>query len=270
MTGPIGFFDSGVGGLTVLAAVQARLPALSTAYLGDNARAPYGTRSREEIHAFALAGARHLFARGCPLVVFACNTASASALRWIQQEILPREFPDRRILGVVRPGAEALAVATRSGNVGVFGTAATVASRAYAREIAALRPDARITEIACPSLAGLIERGEEASAAAAAEIDGACAAMAAAGVDAALLACTHFAFVADAFRRRLPGVTVLTQEALIADALASYLARHPEIAARVDRSGFRAYDTTGSAAAVAALTSRFLGAPVSFIETVLP
>lgn len=275
MSGPIGFFDSGVGGLTVLRAVHALQPEISTLYLGDNARAPYGPRNQEEIFQFALEGTRYLFAQGCPLVIFACNTASAGALRRIQQEVLPVEFPDRRILGVVRPGAEALAAelssvasATRSGRVAVFGTNATIASGAYAREVVHLRPDAHVAEIACPTLAGLIERGEERSAAAQEEIT--TAAAKAAGVDAALLACTHYAFVADAFRAALPGVTVLTQEAVIAEKLADYLTRHPDMALRVDRSDVRGYDTTGSAEAVSALASRFLGAPVEFRHVSLP
>lgn len=262
MVGPIGFFDSGVGGLTVLRAVQALLPDVSTHYLGDNARAPYGTRPQDEIFAFALDGARHLFRQGCPLVIFACNTASAGALRRIQQEVLRREFPDRRILGVVRPGAEALAASTRSGRVAVFGTNATIASGAYGREIAHLRPDAQVAEIACPTIASLVERGEEGSDAVQSEIVAAC--DAAMGVDAALLACTHYAFVADAFRARLPGVTVLTQEVVIAEKLVDYLARHPEMAGRIDHSGGRGYNTTGSAEAVSALVSRFLDAPVAF------
>ena len=275
MAGPIGFFDSGVGGLTVLRAVQSRMPDVSTSYLGDNDRAPYGTRSQDEIFSFALQGARYLFAQECPLVIFACNTASSGALRRIQQEVLPREFPDRRILGVVRPGAEALAAATRSGcampagrQVAVFGTNATIASGAYGREVAHLRPDAQVTEIACPTLASLVERGEEGSDAARSEIAVAC--DAARDADAALLACTHYAFVADAFRAALPGVTVLTQEAVIAEKLADYLVRHPEMAARIDHSGERGYDTTGSAETVSALASRFLGAPVDFRHVSLP
>ncbi len=268
MTGPLGVFDSGVGGLTVLRAVQARVPTLATHYLGDNARAPYGPRSQEEIFTFALQGVRRLFAAGCPLVILACNTASSGALRRIQQEVLPREFPDRRVLGVVRPGAETLAAATRSGTVAVFGTRATVASGAYGREVHALRAGATVEEIACPTLAGAIERGEEGSWAAAEEIASACAK--AQGADAALLACTHFAFVADAFRAQLPGVTLLTQEATVADKLAAYLARHPELAGRIDQTGDRAYDTTADAGAVSALASRFLGAPVTFRRVTLP
>ncbi|MEK7073670.1 MAG: glutamate racemase [Patescibacteria group bacterium] len=268
MSGPIGFFDSGVGGLTVLRAAQTLLPDVSTHYLGDNARAPYGTRTQDEIFTFALDGARYLFNQGCPLIVFACNTASAGALRRIQQEVLPAEFPNRRILGVVRPGAEALTAATHSGRVAVFGTNATIASHAYSREITHLRPDAQVTEIACPTLAGLIERGEEGSVEARAEITAAC--RKAAGADAALLACTHYAFVADAFRAALPGVTVLTQEAVIADKLAAYLVQHPDMAACIDHSGSRRYDTTGSAESVSALASRFLGASVAFKHISLP
>ncbi len=268
MGGPIGYFDSGVGGLTVLRAVQALLPEVSTHYLGDNTRAPYGTRSQEEIYQFALEGARFLFAQGCPLVIFACNTASAGALRRIQQEVLPHEFPERRILGVVRPGAEALAAATYNGRVAVFGTNATIASHAYGREIAHLRPEAQVAEIACPTLAGLIERGEEGSVAARAEIVTAC--QAAGDVDAALLACTHYAFVAEVFRAALSGVTVLTQEAIVADKLAAYLTRHPDLAAHIDHSGSHGYDTTGSAETVSVLASRFLDRPVAFRHVSLP
>lgn len=263
----LGVFDSGYGGLTVLRAIGERLPDLSTIYLGDNGRAPYGLRDEETIFRFALEGVRRLFAEGCPLVVLACNTASAQALRRIQQEVMPLEFPDRRLIGVVRPLAEAAAEASANGHFGVIGTKATAAAKAYTREIKHLRPDAEVTEVPAPGLAGLIEEGRESSPEAEAEVAAALEGLRVADpeIDTILLACTHFPLAFPIFERHRPsGARYLMQDEIVADKLAEYLERHPEIASKLDRSGKRRFMTTGDPAAVSALATRFFGEPVEF------
>jgi len=268
----LGIFDSGYGGLTVLRAIRSRLPEISTLYLGDNARAPYGVRDEETIFRYTLEGVRWLFEQGCPLVVLACNTASAQALRRIQQEVMPSEFPDRRLLGVVRPLAEAAAESSGNGHFGVIGTKATTEARAYTREIVHLRPEATVTEVAAPGLAGLIEAGREGGPEAEREIVTALKELFArdASVDSILLACTHFPLAHPLFEKhRLPGVRYLMQDEVVAEKLADYLARHPEIASRLDRTGFRRFTTTGDAAEVTSLATRFFGAVAEFERVTL-
>ena len=148
--GPIGVFDSGYGGLTILSAIRERLPRYDFLYLGDNARAPYGSRSFDIVYRFTLEAVRALFDRGCHLVILACNTASAKALRSIQQRDLPQIDPSRRVLGVIRPTVEALGRLSVNGNIGIFATQGTVSSRSYEMEIAKLYPDFKVTSMACP------------------------------------------------------------------------------------------------------------------------
>ena len=160
----LGVFDSGFGGLTVLKPIHNLLPAISTIYLGDNARAPYGARTHEEIFQFTLESVRFLFEQDCPLVILACNTASAQALRQIQQEILPNEYPDRRVLGVIRPTVEEVIGKTRTGHIGVFATPATVRSNAYIHELntlaAAQGRTIHVHQVACPGLTDLVEQNQ--------------------------------------------------------------------------------------------------------------
>lgn len=264
----LGVFDSGFGGLTVLKPIHDRLPELSTIYLGDNARAPYGTRSHEEIFTFALEGVRELFRRGCPLVILACNTASAQALRQIQQTVIPAEFPDRRVLGVIRPTAEEIVAGSASGHIGVFATPATVSSGAYAHELHHIRPELAVSQTACPGrLTVLIEQGLGESAEAEAIVASCCAELMAADplVDTVLLGCTHYPLVERLFREHLPpSVTIVTQGPIVEDKLVDYLARHPDLSARLDRSGARRYLTTKNDALVSELASRFYGNPLRF------
>jgi len=255
----IGVFDSGFGGLTVWSALLARLPAYDYVYLGDSARTPYGTRSFETIFEFTRQAVEYLFGMGVPLVILACNTASARALRTIQQEVLPRSHPDRRVLGVVRPSAEALAglppgalpgvtpPALTSGTVGVLATPGTVASDSYRLELAKLAPALRVEQRACPMWVPLVEAGETSGP----------------GVDhflhryldpllaaadppsRLLLACTHYPLLYPAIRALVPpAIDVLTQGEVVADRLADWLDRHPEMAQRLGKSGQRRFLTT--------------------------
>ncbi|MCR4314682.1 MAG: glutamate racemase [Candidatus Uhrbacteria bacterium] len=265
----LGVFDSGFGGLTVLKPIHQRLPTLSTIYLGDNARAPYGVRSQEEIFQFTLEGVRFLFERGCPLVILACNTASAQALRRIQQDMLPLEYPDRRVLGVVRPAAEYLAKhATR---VGLFATPATVESAAYVHELYDLNPTIKVTQVACPGLTDLIEAGRQDSPATDTLVAGCVRQLLATDehIQEVLLACTHYPLVESVFRAHLPqAVHVLSQGDIVAASLESYLARHPKLDEQLQKTGERKYFTTNGSD-VSGLASMFYGQEIQFEKVVI-
>jgi glutamate racemase len=277
----LGVFDSGFGGLTVLRAIHQRLPDVSTIYLGDNARAPYGNRTHEEIFTFTLEGVRELLAPGCPLVVLACNTASAQALRQIQQTVLPVEFPDRRVLGVIRPTAEEIVSRTKSGHIGVMATPATVRSGAYLREITdaaefspplqggGRRGSTVVTQIACPGIVELIEAGHE-HAPETDELVGQCVHDLLRHdplIDAVLLGCTHYPLVMNLFRRHLPPhVAIVTQGPIVADKLADYLNRHPDLATRLGKTGNHQYLTTKQDETISPRASRFYGTKVIFTQ----
>lgn len=263
--GPIGVFDSGYGGLTVLKSLCQELPEYDYLYLGDNARAPYGTRSYDVVYRFTLDAVRQLFDMGCPLVILACNTASAKALRTIQQNDLVRITPYGRVLGVIRPTAETLGTATRNGHVGVVGTPGTVSSMSYNMEIAKLWPEVKLTTHACPMWVPLVENRE-------ADSDGAdyfvkkdIDAILAKDpqIDTLVLACTHYPLLAEKIRKYLPGhISLVCQGQIVADSLKDYLARHPEIESRISRNGSIKYKTTENPEKFASLAELFLGRPV--------
>lgn len=264
--GPIGVFDSGFGGLTILGALRQRLPQYDYLYLGDNSRAPYGTRSFAEVYRYTLEAVRALFACGCHLVILACNTASAKALRSIQQRDLPAIDPSRRVLGVIRPTAEALGGLTRSGHIGVLGTPATVTSGSYDIEIANLHPDYAVTSHACPMWVPLVEYGEAASDGAdffvAKDIDTLLAADPL--IDTVVLGCTHYPLLLPKIQACCAprGIRVVVQGDIVAESLADYLRRHPDMDDRLTRGGSVAYLTTGDPDAFDRLAAVFTGQPV--------
>jgi glutamate racemase len=261
----IGFFDSGFGGLTVLRRVVEALPQYDYVYLGDNARAPYGSRSQKVVYEFTLEAVEYLFRRGCPLIVIACNTSSAKALRRIQQEYLPGAFPDRRVLGVVRPLVEEVAERQSFRKVGLLATEGVVASEAYLREIEKLDPAIRVYQKACPLLVPIIEAGEQ-------DWEGAelivrkylGELMSEAGsIDALLLACTHYPILYGTIRRNLPaGVELLEQGPVVAARLADYLRRHPGMERRLSRGGTREFLTTDLTERFDRLARTFFGGPI--------
>ncbi len=245
--GPIGVFDSGYGGLTIFRELRRLLPEYDYLYLGDNARAPYGSRSFEVIYRYTLEAVRELFGRGCPLVILACNTASAKALRTIQQKDLPGIDPSRRVLGVIRPTVEILDQVSKSGHIGVLGTPGTVASNSYVLETKKLFPDMEVMQQACPLWVPIVENSE-------ADGDGADyfvkkyidALMAKdADIDTFVLACTHYPLLIDKIRQYVPeDVRILEQGQLVAESLEDYLRRHPEMAARLSKGGTAALLTS--------------------------
>ena len=232
MTGPIGVFDSGYGGLTVLKEITATLPQYDYIYLGDNARAPYGTRSFESIYHYTLACISQLFEMGCPLVIIACNTASARALRTIQQKDLPRLFPDKRVLGIIRPTAEIISEYTKTNTVGILGTNGTIASESYVLEIKRFHPHIDVIQQACPMWVPLIENNAYLNEGAKFFIKQDIQSLLKQSdkIDTILLACTHYPLLMPIIRELTPiHINILPQGPIVAKSLVDYLNRHPEM-----------------------------------------
>jgi glutamate racemase len=265
MTGPIGVFDSGYGGLTVLKEIIATLPQYDYIYLGDNARAPYGNRGFDTIHAYTLECVQALFKMGCPLVVLACNTASAKALRTIQQKDLPLIDPHRRVLGVIRPTSEMVGTLTQTGEVGILATQGTVASESYPIEINKFFPHVKVHQLAAPMWVPLIENNEADSEGAdyfvRKYLDQILAK--APNIDTLVLGCTHYPILTKKIRQYLPsGITLLSQGKIVAHSLKDYLNRHPEMESRLSKDGGRRFFTTDDPLIFEKLTNIFFGETV--------
>ncbi len=261
----IGVFDSGYGGLTILRELRKRLPEYDWLYLGDNARAPYGARSFEIVYEFTRQAVLTLFERGCRLVILACNTASAKALRTIQQEDLPRIAPDRRVLGVIRPTVEALGEITRTGHIGLLATPGTVRSHSYQLETAKLYPGMSVTEMAAPMWVPLVENGEAGNPGADYFVKKYVDALLHADpdIDTIVLGCTHYPMLLPKIRRYTPdNIRILAQGDLVAESLADYLQRHPEIESRCGKGGSVEYLTTENPEKFNEIASYFLQQPV--------
>ena len=270
--GAIGLFDSGYGGLTVLSEIKALMPRYDYIYLGDNARAPYGNRSFERVHEFTLQAVEWLFSKGCHLVVLACNTASAKALRSIQQINLPLLDPERRVLGVIRPTAEQVATLTRSGHVGILGTEGTIGSRSYEMEIGKLHPGLTVTGEACPMWAPLVENREHDKPGAdyfvkqhinrLLERDP--------RIDTIILGCTHYPLLLNKIRQYLPeGVQAIPQGRQVAESLLDYLQRHPRMEAKCTKNGTARYYTTDSPEKFNQMASLFMKEPIDAKKTTI-
>ncbi len=265
-SGPIGVFDSGYGGLSILRRIRERLPRYDYLYLGDNARAPYGPRSFDVVYRFTLEAVRYLFGRGCPLVILACNTASAKALRSIQRNDLPLIDPTRRVLGVIRPTVEKVGELSSTGVVGVMGTNGTVRSRSYDMEIGKLYPSFTTVSQECPMLVPLVENEESAAPGADYFVKKYVDALFAknSDIDTVLLACTHYPLLYDKIRRYVPeGARVVTQGEIVADSLADYFARHSEMERRCTRGGSTTCLTTENPESFSRLARIFLGEEIS-------
>lgn len=271
--GPIGVFDSGYGGLTILEGIRRTLPQYDYIYLGDNARAPYGVRSFEIVYRFTLEAVQYLFSRGCPLVILGCNTASAKALRSIQQNYLPSsDDPSRRVLGVIRPTVERLGKVSRSGHIGVFGTPGTIASRSYNIEISKLFPGFVTTGHACPMWVPLVENRESMNDGADYFVRQEIERLFAADplIDTVILGCTHYPLLLEKIRKYMPeGVSIVLQGDITGESLADYLCRHPEMEKRLERGGTCRYLTTENASRFSDMASVFLNTPVAAEHIVL-
>lgn len=248
---PVGVFDSGYGGLTVLKEIVKQLPQYDYIYLGDNARAPYGPRSFDTVYHYTLECVEWFFKQGCELVILACNTASAKALRTIQQNDLPRIDPAKRVLGVIRPTTEIIGQYSKTGEVGILGTAGTVQSDSYPIEIAKFFPQVKVFQEACPMWVPLVENNEYDNPGAdyfiRKHLDHLLSASG--SIDTLLLGCTHYPLLMDKIRQLIPaGLTVVSQGEIVAFSLAKYLERHPELEKKISKNARLSFFTTDSAA----------------------
>lgn len=249
-TGSIGVFDSGYGGLTVMREIVSLLPQYNYVYLGDNARAPYGNRSFDTVYQYTLQCVKWFFDQGCPLVILACNTASAKALRTIQQNDLQQLNPANRVLGVIRPTTEVIGRFTKSNEVGVLATNGTVQSQSYVIEVAKFFPQIKVYQQACPMWVPLIENNEHNAPGADYFVKEYTAALMqqSATIDTVLLGCTHYPLLRQKITDALPAhVQVLSQGSIVAESLKDYLNRHPEMEKRLSRGNERDFYTTDSA-----------------------
>ena len=245
--GPIGIFDSGYGGLTILHGIRQLLPEYDYLYLGDNARTPYGTRSFEVVYEFTRQAVEKLFEMGCHLVILGCNTASAKALRSIQQNDLPKLDPNRRVLGVIRPTAEVIGSLTHNRHVGIFATEGTIKSESYNLEIHKLFPDIQVSGVACPFWVPLVEYNEADSPGAdyfvkkridqLLRLDP--------QIDTVILGCTHYPLLLPKIHKYMPrGIRIIAQGEYVATSLQSYFQRHPDMEQRCTKNGHTRYLTT--------------------------
>lgn len=259
---PIGVFDSGYGGLTVLKELVKYLPGYDYCYLGDNARAPYGTRSFDTVYQYTLEAVKWFFGQGCQLVILACNTASAKALRTIQQNNLPVLAPDRRVLGVIRPTTEIIGQFSQTREVGILATKGTVASGSYPIEITKFYPDIRTYQEACPMWVPIIENNETNNPGTTHFIKKNLYQLFEKGknIDVVLLACTHYPLMKEQIKKYLPvQVTLLTQGEIVAKSLQDYLKRHPEIDQKCSKGGVLQFFTTDDTADFDEKGSLFFG-----------
>jgi glutamate racemase len=266
MSAPIGVFDSGYGGLTVLRELVDQLPEYDYLYLGDNARSPYGTRSFDTVYRYTLQCVEWLLKQKCPLIILACNTASAKALRSIQQNDLQRLHPTARVLGVIRPTTEIIGKHTTTNSIGVLATNGTVQSGSYEIEINKFFPGVKIEQEACPMWVPLVENNEH-------HTDGADYFVKKhinnildknKDIDTILLACTHYPLLREKIEAHLPGnVKLLSQGEIVAESLKDYLHRHPEIETKITKQGARSFYTTDSAEDFANKASIFFGESIS-------
>lgn len=247
--GSIGIFDSGYGGLTILHGLRQLLPQYDYMYLGDNARAPYGSRSFEVVYKFTRQAVLKLFSMGCHLVILGCNTASAKALRSIQQRDIPELDPTRRVLGIIRPTAEVIGTITKSNHVGLLATEGTIKSQSYEMEIGKLWPDIKVSGVACPLWAAIVEANEADSPGAdyfvKKRIDQLM--IKDPEIDTMILGCTHYPLLMSSIVKNLPdGVRVVPQGQYVANSLQAYLERHPAVEQNITKRGRCQYLTTES------------------------
>jgi glutamate racemase len=266
MNQPIGIFDSGIGGLTVFRSIAEQLPGYDYIYLGDNSRAPYGNRSFNTIHQYTWECVQWLFKQGCPLIILACNTASAKALRTIQQKDMQGMDPSKRVLGVIRPTAEVIGNYSSTKEIGVLGTTGTVQSGSYLLEIQKFFPDLKVYQQACPLWVPLVESGEYEKPGSDYFVQEYLDQIMAqsTNIDTLLLACTHYPLLQDKIKAHLPAnVKVIAQGDIVANSLVDYMQRHPELEQKISKEGTRKfYTTTDDTTDFDHHASRFFSAPV--------
>ena len=264
--GPIGVFDSGYGGLTILDKIREVLPEYDYIYLGDNARAPYGTRSFEVVYEFTRQAVNKLFDMGCHLVILACNTASAKALRSIQMNDLPQIDPARRVLGVIRPTVECVGEISKNQHIGVLATAGTIKSESYPLEIHKLFPEIQVSGTACPMWVSLVENNESQDEGADYFIRKYIDQLLSKDpqIDTVILGCTHFPILLPKIRQYIPDhISVIAQGEYVAESLKDYLKRHPEMDAKCTKNGNCEFYTTEAEEKFSESASTFLKQQIS-------
>lgn len=262
---PIGVFDSGFGGLTILKEIVKQLPEYDYLYLGDNARAPYGPRSFETVYEYTLECVKKLFAMDCELVILACNTASAKALRNIQQKDLPKLAPNKRVLGVIRPTTEVVGKLSKTGHVGVLGTIGTITSNSYPIEIAKFYPNITVHQEACPMWVPIVENNEIENEATDVFIKQHLDNLLSQdkNIDTIILGCTHYPLLINKIKKHLPAnITLLSQGEIVAEGLVDYLKRHPEIEQKCTKGNSIEFYTTASSEIFDKAASMFYGKEV--------
>jgi len=269
---PIGVFDSGYGGLTILKEIVETLPQYDYLYLGDNARAPYGNKSFETVYDYTLQCVKWFFDQGCSLVILACNTASAKALRNIQQKDLPLLDPRKRVLGVIRPTSEVIGEYSQSGHVGVLGTTGTIQSESYLIEIDKFFPEITVAQEACPEWVSLVEENKynssEADSLVKLHIDNIL--QKDKDIDTFLLACTHYPLLINKIKQHTPaGISIVSQGKIIAESLEAYLKRHQSMNENCSQNGTRVFFTTGDVVDFNAHASLFFGAEIQAKKLIL-
>jgi glutamate racemase len=267
---PIGIFDSGYGGLTVLKEIIVKLPQYDYIYLGDNARSPYGNRSFDTVYHYTVQCVQWFFEQGCSLVILACNTASAKALRTIQQNDLPKIAPDKRVLGVIRPTAEIIGTFSETQSVGILATSGTVASGSYPMEIAKFFPALKVYQEACPMWVPLVENNEHHTHGADFFVKKNLHSIFEKGedIDVLLLACTHYPLLKEKIEEYMPvGVKLISQGEIVAQSLEDYLLRHPEMEKSCSKNGQREFYTTDSTADFDNHAALFFGQAVASKHT---
>jgi len=264
--GPIGIFDSGYGGLTILKEIVKELPQYDYLYLGDNARAPYGTRSFETVYQYTLECVNHLFDKGCHLVILACNTASAKALRNIQQIDLPKIDPNRRVLGVIRPTTEVVGNYSKTKHVGVLGTTGTIVSNSYPIEISKAFPDLKVFQEACPMWVPLIENNEFNNEGSNYFIQKNVQSLLnqSSEIDTIILGCTHYPLLINKIKQYIPQhIQLLTQGEIVTKGLKDYLSRHPEMDAKCTKQSSLEFYTTETPENFNTQAGKFFGKEIS-------
>ncbi|MFH1188249.1 MAG: glutamate racemase [bacterium] len=260
----IGVFDSGFGGINILRGIVKSLPQYNYIYLGDTARTPYGTRSKEVVYEFTKQAVDFLFQKNCELIILACNTASSDALRKIQQEYLPEQYPNRRVLGVLIPATEEAITKTKNKRVGVIATEGTVRSGAFERELKKLDPEIKVFQKACPLLVPLVESGEEASQAARLIVQTYLEPLNKKHMDTLILGCTHYGILEKTIKNVVGGdVDVVSEARVVPKKLKDYLKRHPEIEKKIGKNGTVEFYSSDLTDTFTTLGSKFFGKKIS-------
>lgn len=266
----IGVFDSGSGGIDILRGIIKELPSYDYLYLGDTARTPYGTRSKEVVYEFTKQAVDFMFANNCELVIFACNTASSDALRKIQQEYLPKHYPDKKVLGVLIPAAEEAVTKTKNKKIGVIATERTVQSGAFVRELTKIEPKIKVFQNPSPLLVPIIEEGEQDSKIMKMILENYLNPLKTKGIDTLILGCTHYGIVEKQIKKIVgPDITVISEAKIVPKKLINYLRRHPEIDKRLGKNSKVNFYTTDLTQKFVLLGSKFFGKKIKALKVSL-